>query len=88
MKINSFQTFEKHNKKDIKQREEQLKIGTIVEKEHDKTYENIKKYYKENNDFPNKTLVFKWIAEDHLDEFKDYYTRLTKMEKEAESDLN
>ena len=34
---------------------------------------------------PNKETVFSWIANDHLAEFKDYYTRLEQMEKEAKT---
>ena len=65
---------------------EQMDMGKDVEKEHDPTYEKIKKHYEETGDFPKKEQVFEWIATDHLDEFKDYYTRLKKMEKEAEAD--
>jgi len=73
----------KHINEEYKSKE--LKKGIKHEKEHDKTYENIKKYYEKNKDFPGKMLIFKWIAEDHLDDFKDYYTRHKKMEKGAKS---
>ncbi len=33
-------------------------------------------------------LVAELIAKDHLQEYKDYYTRLTKMEKEARIEAN
>jgi hypothetical protein len=63
----------------------ELEVGKKIEREHDPTYENIKKYYNTYHDFPSKDLVFMWIAEDHLAEFQDYYTRLVDMEKKAES---
>ncbi len=63
----------------------ELEMGKKVEQEHEPMYNNIKKYYEAYGDFPNKDLVFMWIAEDHLKEFQDYYTRLYKMEKEAKS---
>lgn len=66
--------------------DKEMSMGKNVEKEHDPTYKRIKKYYEKHNNFPDKEMVFKWIASDHLDEFKDYYTRLKKMEKEAEKD--
>lgn len=64
---------------------EDLKKGIKHEKEHDKTYENIKKYYEKHKDFPGKMQVFEWIAKDHHDDFKKYYTELKKMEKENKS---
>ncbi len=75
--------YENFNQSLIQEKSE-LQKGVKVEKEHDSTYTRIKNFYKKHNDFPNKELVFKWIANDHLDEFKDYYTRLEKMEKEAQ----
>lgn len=65
---------------------EQLDMGKDVETEHDPTYEKIKDYYEETGDFPTKKQVFEWIAKDHLDEFKDYYTRLADMENQAEKE--
>jgi len=70
----------------LREEKSEMQMGVDVEKEHDPTYKKIKDYYKEHNDFPDKKMVFKWIAEDHLEEFKDYYTRLAKMEKEAKSE--
>lgn len=61
-------------------------LGKKIEKEHDPTYNKIKKYYEKHKDFPGKEQFFEWIVDDHLDEFKDYYTRLEKMEKDAKSD--
>ena len=57
---------------------EELIQGMLVELEHGSHNEetNI------TNDDPEQTLK---IAMAHLDELPDYYTRLTKMEKEAES---
>ena len=65
--------------------ESELAMGKEVEKEHDRTYNRIKTYFEETGDFPSKEDVFQWIAEDHLEEFKDYYTRLKQMEQEAEA---
>ena len=33
-------------------------------------------------------MVYKQIAKDHLSEFKDYYTRLIAMEKQAEQEMS
>ena len=59
--------------------------GTETEHEHDGT---IKKIASDAKAGKLKPLSFytKMISEDHLSEISDYYTRLTKMEKEAKKD--
>jgi hypothetical protein len=59
----------------------QLEKGIKVEQEHKSTYNKIKDYYEKNKSFPDEKDVYKWIAEDHIKEISDYYTRLEKMEK-------
>ena len=68
--------------------EDQLKIGMQVEMEHTKTLEWL---VKELGGDPgaSKDLIkeaAKKIAEDHIAEFSDYYTRLVEMEKKAEAE--
>jgi hypothetical protein len=74
-KMNKIKLYEDYN--------HELNLGKKIEKEHDSTYNKIKEFYEKNGDFPTKLKVFQWIAEDHLKEFKDYYTRLEEMEKLA-----
>lgn len=59
--------------------------GTEIEHEHDET---IKKIAADAKAGKLKALSFytKLISEDHLEEISDYYTRLTKMEKESKKD--
>ena len=59
---------------------EQYRMGLDVELEHGK----IDEHTKVTNDDPVTTGK---IALAHLNEFPDYYTRLDKMEKEAEGKL-
>ena len=61
----------------------ELRMGVSVEREHEGMYRKLKAHFEKYNELPPKKDVFKWIAEDHLKEFKDYYTLLKKMEKEA-----
>ena len=63
---------------------QELAMGKEIEKEHQPMYDKLKNYYDSYGDFPNEELVFMWIAKDHLAEFNDYYTRLEKMENDAE----
>jgi len=56
---------------------EQYRMGLDVELEHGK----VDQYTNVTNDDPSMTGK---IALAHLNEFPDYYTRLDKMEKEAE----
>lgn len=51
--------------------------GMEVEKEHQKTYEWVKKCF-EDNVLISSNAFFAHIAMDHIDEYKDYYTRLKK----------
>lgn len=67
-------------------KESELSKGTKHEKEHDKTYDKIKKYFDEHEKLPPEGDVYKWIAQDHIDDITDYYTRHEKMEKEGGSD--
>lgn len=65
----------------------QLDKRKEVEKEHDPTYKKMKDHFEKTGQFPDKETMFKWIAEDHLDEFKKYYIPyLQDMEKKASSD--
>lgn len=64
---------------------EQIKMGIEVEKEHDPTIDKIEEKY--GIVVEDREEIYKSIAQDHLDEFPDYYTRLDKMEKEAEADF-
>lgn len=63
-------------------RASQLKLGIKIESEHKKTYNKIKAYYESRGEMPPPEMVYQWIAEDHLDEFKTYYTALQAMEEE------
>ncbi len=54
----------------------QLEIGIDVESEHEPTYEWLRNFLKENKKLPPKIELYKKIAEDHLNEYDDYYTRL------------
>lgn len=56
----------------------QLEMGIDVEAEHLPTYEWLQEFLKENKKLPPKTELYKKIAEDHLNEYDDYYTRLMK----------
>ena len=56
---------------------EQFRMGLYVELEHGKTDP-------ETNDTNDDLKLTGKIALAHLKEFRDYYTRLSKMEKEAE----
>jgi hypothetical protein len=74
-------TDEKSNKKI------QMDKGKDVEKEHDPTYKKMKDHFDKTGQFPDKETMFKWIAEDHLDEFNKYYIPyLEDMEKKAKAD--
>ena len=61
----------------------ELEMGIKVEKEHLNVYNEIKRLLKKNDiEIPWTIDEFaEKIALAHLDEFKDYYTRLKKMEK-------
>ncbi len=59
---------------------DELESGIKVEKEHLPTFKKIKEFYEKNKTWPEEKIVYKWIAEDHLKEHKDYYTKLLSME--------
>lgn len=62
----------------------QLEMGIKVESEHGDVYESLDSYLESFNvGMPwSKEEFYKKIAEAHLKEIPDYYTRLTKMEME------
>lgn len=60
-----------------KSKDKELEIGKKIEMEHSDTIKSISK------DVNVEAIAVK-IAKDHLKEIPDYYTRLIKMEKEAE----
>ena len=60
----------------------EMKLGQRIEAEHRTTVQKIIEDSKAGHAKPFKEY-FKDIAEDHLAEIHDYYTRLTKMEAEA-----
>lgn len=65
----------------------QLKTGIKIESEHKDTIRFINDYLKKHGKLPPEQDVYKQIAKDHLSEFKDYYTRLLAMEKQAEENM-
>jgi hypothetical protein len=65
------------------QKASELLIGTKVESEHDRTIKFIADYLKKNNRLPSNEEIHKSIAKDH-----HYYTRLNKMESEAEKEMS
>jgi len=73
---------------DPMQKATQLEIGTKIESEHKDTFKFIKDYRKKHGEYPPEEMVYKQIARDHLSEFKDYYTRLIAMEKQAEQEMS
>lgn len=64
---------------------EQVKIGKKIEEEHKETVQQIIADVKAGDVKPFEHY-FQDIAEDHLDEYKDYYTRLVAMEKQADQE--
>lgn len=65
----------------------EMEMGVNVESEHSDIYDELENWlkteFKEYKKMPwTKTEFFKKIAEDHLKELPDYYTRLKKMENE------
>lgn len=65
----------------------ELEIGTKIEKEHQGTIKKIIQDVKSGQVKPFEEY-FKNIAKEHIKEFKDYYTRLVKMENEARKELS
>lgn len=62
---------------------DQLKMGVEIEKEHAPTLQKIKNSIKDGQITMSPEDVYASIAQDHLREFGDYYTRLQKIEDEA-----
>lgn len=48
--------------------EDELERGTDVQKEHEPTYNRIKKFHEITGEIPNKKDIYKSIAKDHMDE--------------------
>ena len=63
------------------EKQKELEMGIKVEREHSGTIQKIKDGLGSNNPLSDED-IFKLIAEDHLRELPDYYTRLKEMEKE------
>ena len=64
----------------------QITIGTKIESEHKETVAFIKSYFQEHKKLPSNKEIYKHIAENHVDEISDYYTRLIEMEKQVKAD--
>jgi len=74
----------KESKKEINS---ELEMGIKIESEHLDIYEDLEKWlkstFKDYKSMPwSKKELYEKIAKAHLKELPDYYTRLTKMEKE------
>jgi hypothetical protein len=54
----------------------ELKKGSLVEREHKGTYKFIEKRFKQTGNIPSFKEVTKSIAKDHLKEDKNYYQKL------------
>lgn len=66
--------------------DKELEAGIKIESEHGNIYKELQSYLKEN-DVPmpwSEEEFYTKIAKAHLKEIPDYYTRLTKMEKDTE----
>ena len=63
----------------------QLQVGMKIEREHKPTINFIKSYAKEHKKIPPNNEIYKHIAENHLDEFPNYYKQLPKFEKQLKS---
>lgn len=57
-------------------RENQIKVGSIIEMEHKPTYEWVKQYLEENGELPPLDEFAEHISVDHIDERDDYYIPL------------
>jgi len=66
----------------------ELEMGIKIESEHGDIYEELRDWIDENQiqqGMPwSKRELYEKIAKAHLREMPDYYSRLTKMEKEGE----
>lgn len=54
----------------------ELQLGIKIESEHQPTYDYIKAFVKKHHHLPTNKDVFKRIAQNHLDEDKNYYYKL------------
>ena len=79
---------QKEDSDDKEFRNKQIERGIKVEEEHKKLYNFIKNALEKNDvEMPLEPRDFyKMIAVDHIDEIKDYYTRLDRMETEAKKE--
>ena len=66
----------------------ELSMGREVEKEHQPTIAIIKSSIKDNKITLPDEEIYGLIARDHLNEFTDYYTQLSKMESEAKQSIS
>jgi hypothetical protein len=69
----------------LKNAADELAMGVKVEAEHAGTVAKIKASIKDGKITMSDEDIFKSIASDHLNEFGDYYSRLSKMESEAKA---
>lgn len=60
-------------------------MGKEVEKEHAPTVKKILESIKDGKVTMTEEQIFESIAQDHVNEIPDYYTRLKKMEDEAKA---
>jgi hypothetical protein len=67
----------------LKRAVDELAMGVKVEAEHAPTVAKIQGSIKDGKITMSDEDIYKSIAEDHLNEFSDYYTKLAKMESEA-----
>lgn len=56
----------------------QLKIGVRIEKEHKNLLPFIKSYKRQHGKWPSQNVVFKKIAQAHIKENPNYYSKLKK----------
>lgn len=77
---------DKLNESKIEFDPEQLEMGIKIESEHCDIYEQLEAYLKQfSNKLPmpwTRKEFYKRIAQAHLREMSDYYTRLQKMESD------
>ncbi len=64
----------------------ELALGQKIEVEHLPTYLWLCSYLQEQGCLPPADEFCTHISLDHLEELKDYYTRLVKMEKDARAE--
>lgn len=64
--------------------EDEKRMGMIVEKEHQGTYDKLTEYVKQNGVLPEADEFFSWIVEDHEGESNTYYEDLIPVMGEDE----